>query len=346
MVAILGSLLGWTMIPLFLRYFATMPEDQRIDPWALNGWRYAFSAFLWLPVLLPVALTPWLKRDPLPAGLWRKALVPSLFNGPAQVCFGIAPYYIDPGLMTFSLRVQIVFLTIGAALLFASERRIIRSPGFIVGILLVIGGTVATILQKPAGLGGGTALGISLSILSGLLYAGYALSIRKVMTGVNPIIAFAAVSQYTAVMLVAPMLFLSRDAGMYVLELPGRELFLVALSAVIGIGIGHTLYFFSIARLGVAVSSGVVQLQPITVSICSFFVFKEQLTRGQWATGVLAIIGAGLMLATQHILGKRDRAAAAASAAAAQPDAFSTLPVDPNVAAVEAAEDKVERRAT
>lgn len=246
--------------------------------------------------------------------------------------------------MTFSLRVQIVFLTIGAAILFASERRIIRAPGFLLGILFVIAGTIATILQKPAGHNTDFTLGITLAITSGLLYAGYALSVRKFMVGMNPIAAFAVVSQYTAVMLVVPMLFISRQSGLYILDLQGRELLLLGLSALIGIGIGHTLYFYAISRLGVAVSAGVVQLQPITVSIGSLLIFGEALTLGQWLTGILAVAGAALMLYTQHKLGRADNARITANAsrpgAPNPPDpAFSTLPPDADVAAVEAAAD-------
>lgn len=128
------------------------------------------------------------------------------------------------------------------------------------------------------------------------------------------------------------------------LDLQGRELFLLGLSALIGIGIGHTLYFFAISRLGVAVSAGVVQLQPITVSIGSMVLFGEVLTRGQWASGVLAIAGAGVMLWTQHRLGKAARAAQERGAEGprvpgADPE-FSNLPPDGDVAAVEAAAER------
>jgi hypothetical protein len=118
-VMILLTLAGWTSIPLFLRHFAKL----ELDAWAVNGWRYAFSALMWLPVLV------WHRfRGSTPPGLWKAALWPSVFNAIAQVCFGLAPYYIDPGLMTFSLRLQVVFLMFGAAVFFPSERRMVKSP--------------------------------------------------------------------------------------------------------------------------------------------------------------------------------------------------------------------------
>lgn len=294
---ILLTLLGWSSIPLFLKHFASS-----IDPWTANGWRYTISALIWLPVIFHYRL-----RGTFPRGLWKAALVPSVFNIAAQVCFAIAPYKIDPGLLTFSMRLQIVFLTAGAAVLFAAERRIIRSGGYIAGMSMVILGTIGTLILNPGGLGGGTAAGVTLAIGAGFLYASYALAVRHYMHGLPSLVAFAVISQYTAAAILALMLIFGKDHGAQVFELSVNQQALLALSAVIGIGLGHTLYFASIARLGLAVSAGVVQLQPIAVSIGSFFLFNERLTTGQWAMGVTAVIGAGLMLVAQHRVAGRER---------------------------------------
>lgn len=301
LLTVVLTLAGWTSIPLFLRWFT-----KDIDAWTANGWRYGISALIWLPPLL----LGWYRKN-LPAGLWRAALVPCLWNIPAQALFALAPYYIEPGLMTFSLRFQIVFLAVGAAMLFPAERRVIRSPGFIAGILLVLGGTMATILLEPEGLGKGSLLGVTIAIGAGLLYACYALAVRKYMMGINPLTAFAAVNQITGVGLIALMLVFGHDVkseawdgGISALSLGSSKFGLLALSAVIGIGLGHTFYFLSIKRLGLAVSTAVVQLQPVTVSIASFFIFGERLTNLQWGTGMLAICGAGVVLWAQQRLEK------------------------------------------
>ncbi len=292
------TLAGWSSIPLFLRFFRDL-----IDPWTANGWRYGISALMWLPVLLIAA-----SRGRTAPGLWRAALVPSLFNIPAQICFAFAPYLVPPGLMTFSMRVHIVFLTLGAAILFAAERRVIKTPLFLSGVAMVILGTSGTILLGDEGLAvlsGASLKGVLFSMGAGLLYAGYSLSVRKFMHGIEPFQAFSAVSQYTGIALVALMLVLGRRHGLEAMDLSGANMMKLVLSAVIGIGIGHTLYYFSIARLGLAVASGVVQLQPITVSVASFFIFGERLNAPQWACGMVAVGGAGLMLYAQHHANRR-----------------------------------------
>lgn len=333
-VTIILTLAAWTTIPLFLRFF-----KDHVDGWAANGWRYGISALIWLPALVWATRRGEAGRD-----LWKRALWPSVFNIVAQVCFGLAPYYIPPGLMTFSLRLQIVFVAIAAAILFLPERRVIRQGTFLLGLGVVLAGTSGTLLldeqtklwstiKALLGLGvtevtaiagePGTAnaaaaathervIGVALAIASGLLYAGYALSVRWWLQGRNPFIAFSVVSQYTAVGLVALMLVFARDPvthaldyGAHAMHLSPRVFSLLVLSSIIGIGIGHTLYYFSISRLGLAVSAGVVQLQPVTVSVASMFLFGEVLSAGQWACGLCAIAGAGLILWTQQRMGRK-----------------------------------------
>jgi len=322
-LVVLITLVGWSSIPLFLRHFA-----ESIDVWTSNGWRYGFSALLWLPVLL----FGW-RRQNLPAGLWKRALVPALVNSVGQTTFAAAHYQIDPGLLTFGLRLQIAFVVIGAALLFPVERAIIRSKWFLWGLMLVMAGTVGTVAFGE-GLGeSSTALGVSLAVASGLLFACYALSVRWFMEGVRPFVAFAMISQYTALAMVGLMLVLGERYGAMALALDGGQFGLLLLSAIIGIALGHVFYYTAIAHLGVAVSSGVIQLQPVAVAIASMAIFDEILTPAQWGSGVAAIAGAALVLWAQHRLSR----ARVAGRPHADVEEFESLPPD-HVAAASSAE--------
>ncbi|MEL7473871.1 MAG: DMT family transporter [Planctomycetota bacterium] len=322
---VLTALAGWTITPLLLRHFA-----ESIDPWTSNGWRYGFSALLWSPVLVV-----GLARRRLPRGIWALAVVPSIFNIAGQVCFTLAHYQIDPGLLTFGLRMQIVCVAIGAAIMFPAERRIIRSPGFLVGGAMVIVGTLATAaggdLSAP-----GVVLGVGLAMAAGALFGAYSLAVRKYMHGVHPITAFAAISLYTASAMLLLMVALGRRFGaepMDVAIMSRPQLGLLLLSAIAGIALGHVAYYFSIAKLGVAVSTGVIQLQPVCVTLVSMAWFGERLTWLQWGTGVLAITGATLMLWVQHRLVARDKREALVEVS---PEEYAELPPDHVVAAAAA----------
>lgn len=294
-VMVVMTLVGWSSVPLFLKYFA-----DHIDAWTSNGWRYGFSALLWLPVVIVVAY-----RKRLPAGLWRAALVPSLVNSAGQVCFTWAHYKIDPGLLTFGLRSQILFAALGAFLLFPAERRIIRTRGYLIGMVVVLTGTAGAVLLGDDPVDFRHAAGVTLAISSGLLFAMYGLAVRKYMRGFNSVLAFAAISQYTAIAMVALMLVLGDRGGLTALDLTTEQFFWLLVSAVIGIALGHVFYYMSIARLGVAVSAGVLQLQPFGVAVGSYILFSEVLTVGQWISGCVAVCGAILMLGVQRWITKK-----------------------------------------
>jgi len=330
-VTIILTLVGWSSIPLFLKHFA----DQ-IDAWTSNGWRYGFSALLWAPVLIAGAAL-----RTLPKGLFKAAIVPSVINALGQVCFTWAHYKIDPGLLTFGLRSQILFVTLGAVFLFPAERRIIKTRGYIIGISMVVLGTVGTIVFEDGFGAAATTYGVVLAIASGAFFAGYALSVRKYMHGFNPIVSFAAISQYTAAAMLVLMFIFGERSGATALALPQDQFSLLLISAVIGIALGHVFYYTSIAQLGVAVSSGVIQLQPFTVSIGSLLIFGEVLGLEQWIAGVLAVSGAGLVLYVQHRMTRRD----ARERLEGDTEHFDDLPLD-KVAAAAAGEAHESHRQT
>lgn len=290
------TLLGWGSVPLFLKHFS-----HSIDAWTSNGWRYGFAALLWAPVLVSGAL-----RRRLPPSLWRAALLPAGFNIAGQVAFTTAHYRLDPALVVFGLRLQIVFVALGAALLFPAERALLRVPGVAAGLIVVFGGTAATLLQGGAPVGA-TGTGVALAVGSGLAFAGYALSVRAKMQGFHPLTAFAAISLYTALAMVALMFAFGAARGAGPLHLPDGQLGLLLLSSVIGVALGHVLYYISIARLGVAVTAGVIQLQPVLVGVGAALLFGDHLSLGQWCSGLLAVAGAALLLASQARAGARLR---------------------------------------
>lgn len=306
---IIMTLLGWSSVPLFLKHFS-----HAIDIWTSNGWRYGMSALMWLPVPL------WgLWRRSLPAGVWKAALVPAAINIGAQTLFCWTFYKIDPGLATFGLRSNIVFATLGAAILFAPERVLIRHAGFLTGIIMVIVGTFGTMVLGQGLPKGATLDGIRMAVSSGAGFAGYALAVRKFMHGINAIVSFSIISLYTAAGMVGFMLLWGEGSGLGALSLlddpamlaglpfPCGQFGVLAVSALIGIALGHVFYYYSISKLGVAASAGIVQLQPFFVAIASLCLFDERLSIGQWGSGAVAVAGAILTLVVQARIHRRNR---------------------------------------
>ncbi|MEL6330657.1 MAG: DMT family transporter [Planctomycetota bacterium] len=334
---ILLTLAGWTAVPILIFMF----KDD-VDPWTANGWRYAFAALLWSPLLIyKIAFGKWSR------GLLLAALVPGLCNALGQIVFTYSLYKVEPAVMSFGLRFQIVAVTALAAIFFPPERRIIRKPLFIAGLaLLALGvfGTAASggILDSKSGLEG-----MIYAIAAGGMFGCYALAVRGFMKHFGAFESFAVVSQLTAATMLVLMFTFGTAHGTTAVAMaaldPGRfGLFL--LSAVIGIAAGHVLYYLAIRNLGVTVSSGVVQLQPFTIGIVSslpllahFEGFRplaeiKGLTPLQWLTGAVAVGGAILMIVVQHAVKQADKRAAmggtGVSPVADDIEAFEDLPPD------------------
>lgn len=285
-ICLILTLASWSTVPLFLRHLS-----DHVDFWTNNGWRYGASAIFWLPA---IAWAAWHRK--LPAKIWRDALIPTIANIGGQAAFTAAFHEMNPGLVTFGLRTQLIWVAIGAYLLVPSERSIIRSRRYLVGAGILIAGLFPILLGGDNSLGGFNVKGTALAILSALGYGMYGLSIRRWMGNYHPVIAFATICQLTALGLIALMLIYGRNHGAYVPQLPAGIIAELAISAFVGIAIGHILYYISIARIGIVITSGVLQLQPFLVSACSFFLFNEVFHWWQWLAGAIAIGGAYLML--------------------------------------------------
>ena len=285
-----GTLVGWASILLFLKHLVPY-----IDAWTANGWRYGVSALLWLPLLLVGA-----RRGTLPKGIWWRALPASFFNFVGQTLYAKMPYYIGPGLGGFLIRVALISSTLGAFVLFADERILLRSKLFWVGMLAIVAGSIGTVFLGHAPIGQLTATGIVLGATSGAFFGLYGVCVRYYMRGIPSMTSFSVISLYTAAGLVATMLLFADGRGGQVFDLSAFNWFILMLSALIGIAICHVSYYAAIARLGVAVSTAIVQLAPFLCAIGAYFVFDEVLSRWQWTSGFIMIAGAMLLLTAEQ----------------------------------------------
>ena len=296
-LCVVGTLIGWASILLFLKHLVPF-----LDGYTTNGWRYGLSALLWLPLAIN-----GLSRGTLPKGIWLRAIPPSLFNCLGQILYALVPYYIGPALGGFLIRVSIISSTVGAFMLFADERMLLRSGVFWIGMCAVIGGSVGTVLLGSAPIHGATATGIILGATAGLLFGLYGVGVRYFMHGIPAMTSFSVISLYTSAGLVVLMLVRGHNHGLDVFQLSPFNWFMLLASAIIGIAICHVSYYAAINRLGVAVSTAIVQLSPFLCAIGSLFLYHEILTRGQWLSGFLMIAGALCLLAAEQKRHRRPR---------------------------------------
>jgi len=76
---------------------------------------------------------------------------------------------------------------------------------------------------------------------------------------------------------------------------------------VLSISLAHTLYYFSIKRIGAAIPALLLQGHPFVVLLLSMLIFKETLNFWQWIGGIVLVTGSALSIWAQEHLRKPER---------------------------------------
>ena len=293
-LALIGAVVSWSLGPLFLKYFTPY-----IDAWTTNGIRYSTAALVYLTYFIF-----WRKKGFPPSQLWKTALIPTIVNVLGQILWALTPYYIDPGLMAFLVRLSTLWAVIGSFFLFHDERRAIATPLFWIGFILSVGGFIGLVLGGNHSFSGATAIGITLIVLCSLFWAGYQISIRCYLSDVNAPTAFGMVSSLTALCLF--ILMFPTGHPQQALTMPWQVSILVIISAMVSIATAHVLFYFAIRRIGVAISSSTNLGGAFITAIISRFIFGEVLTPIQWLGGGVLIIGGICLVRTQIYLNRKN----------------------------------------
>lgn len=283
----------WATIPLFLRSFR-----HEIDVWTANGVRYPFSMFLWLGPLIF-----FYSRKRVPKDVWRRALVPSFINLFGQTFFAMTPYYLEPAIMMFLGRISILFAVGLSLFLFVDEMPLVRSKTFWTGALICLTGFIGMNLLAGTTSSSVTTTGLIVLLLFAFFMAMYGVSVRYWMQGIDPWISFPVICIYTSCGLFVIMWVFGEPSQL--LDMQPSRIGILLFSAVIGIAMGHTFYYYALEHIGVSICSGVSLMSPFLTAIGSYFIYHEVLTLGQWLSGIFIFAGAMCLLSAQRHLGHR-----------------------------------------
>ncbi|MGD0552128.1 MAG: DMT family transporter [Sedimentisphaerales bacterium] len=287
----IGTLVCWASAPLFIKYLTGY-----LDLWTQNLLRYVAACLFWLPILLIAA-----KKGQLPKAVWKRALLPFIPNIFMQNLWTAAFYHIDPGLASLLSMTAFLWAIILSVIFFADERHHLSNRLFWLSIFLSILGLLGVVFFNPAFTMSYTIIGISVTLLYGLLWGIYAVSVKVAFRGIDSRIGFSVVSIYTIVVLVILEIFMGQPGKC--LEMPFSGWFAIIISGITGIALGHVFYYMSLRRLGATTPSLVQLAQPFIVVVISYFVFSEKLSVPQLVFGVVLVAGSAMA-----ILSKKDDA--------------------------------------
>jgi drug/metabolite transporter (DMT)-like permease len=286
----LGAVLCWAFVPLAIRFVSSYYSAlfQAL-------FRYLCALIvLWCFTVVTVGPTRLRTEMPQMLSLWPKILLIALANYGFQLTFTVSLYLLYPGLVTLVNQSLILFSVFLAALMFADERSTLGSALFLVGVVAAVAGVAMTVVGSS---NFGTvrfSLGIVLVLVSALFWALLGALIRKWLGGVST--SFALSSVFTIVTVLFFLTYLFAYRGLHVPSAPPMIWAFLVLSGLIGLGIGHSLYYRSVGILGLALSSSLALLIPLLVGVASFFLFRERLTLIQLVGGVSLLGGCYLVI--------------------------------------------------
>jgi drug/metabolite transporter (DMT)-like permease len=285
----LGAVLCWAFVPLGIRYVSDYYS-------ALSQALFRYLAALVVLWSFSVVVLGWKRlrnETPQLLSLWPKILLIAVVNYGFQLTFTVAVYLLYPGLVTLIHQSLILFSVFLAAVMFPDERSTLGSGLFIVGVAGAIIGVILTILGSSSFGALQFSLGVVVVLTSALCWALMGALIRKWLGGVST--SFALSSVLTIVTVFFFFTYLIAYRGFPLPRAPTGIWIFMVLSGLIGLGIGHSLYYRSVGILGLALSSSLALLIPLLVGAASFFLFRERLTWIQLAGGVILLTGCYLV---------------------------------------------------
>lgn len=289
LAALLGSVFCWAAIPVMLRDLTAV-----IDAWTANGVRYPMAALCYWPVLYF-----HLRQQSLTLQHWAQAAAPACLTFLGQIFWALAPYYLTASAIGFLVKAAVAWGLLAAMWLFPRERILLRSAQFYIGLLLGLGG-FAGLASVGLADASWSPQGILIILACSLFFGLYGVSVRFCLANVPPMLAFGMVAQFVSLGTISLMAW---NGGPHHLgSLDGRTWLVLVCSAVLGIGLGHVLYYFAVQRIGAAIPTAVNLVSPFVTLVLAHLLLGEEMGTVQWLAGVAMVVGGGFLFSAQRTM--------------------------------------------
>ncbi len=282
----LSAAVIWAVTPVMIRYVGS-GFPVMFQTFA----RYLVALLVLWPLFFAVATNVERARirTRLPHLLPRMALI-AVANFCFQASFTGSLYLMLPGLAMLIFQSAAIFGVLLGFVFFADERPLMRKPRFHAAVTLAVVGVVMTISVDGSAGSTVSAAGVALVLSAAVSWAALTAMVRAWLPGYSPFFVNAAVITF-----VTPMFLFSHlaahGAQWQFPASPGLWI-LMLLSGLVGIGLGHSLYYRSVPALGVSLSNILQLSRPFLTAFFSLLVFAERLSWLQMLGGLFLITGA------------------------------------------------------
>ena len=285
LIAVLVTVAIWSWPAIFIKFLS-----RDFDVITQNFFRYlAGSLFLWL-------YCATFSRSRLFAirGNLHSILLPPLLVFLFQIVWVQAIYLTTATTATLLSKLDIIFVALLSLFLLKGERKIIGSKYFLAGSSLALLGVVGVVLGRTTEIRTEFNLGVVLLLVRSLLWSCYIISVRTLVTKVDPIVAATWVFSL-ATLFFLPMVLILGDIYK-VAEVPAYVNLILFGSGGLCVGMGNATNYIATRYLGVTIPATLLLLTPFFTGVFSYLIFAEVLKLPQIFAGLLILFGCWVII--------------------------------------------------
>ena len=284
----------WAISPVAIRYVKDVfPVHTQ------NFFRYLVSLVIIWPVFFLSTPRQQIRHTfRLLPSILPKLIGMACINYIFQLSFTYSFFLLYPAFGSLLYKTGVIFSVILAAAFFPDEHSLLKNRKFQAGLLLAMIGVIFTIVGGKDFGNAEFNLGVLLILLAAAAWSLLTACIKKwvpmvpapfsvsvIMTIVTPLYLLTDI--ITRMITHNDIRFPEASIGLWLLML---------LSGIIGVGVAHSCYYYSVPSLGVALCAILDLSRPFLAGIISFLVFRERLTLVQIAGGIILLSGAYLVI--------------------------------------------------
>lgn len=279
-------LIGWALTPVFVRYMS-----GAYDPYTQAFIRYASASFVLLLYASRYHRTELIKAF----FAWRTLLPMSLLVMGMQIAWTVAIYNTTATMAQLVTTLQAPLVILLSFAVFHEERKVIRSPGYIIGSLLCFVGVIAVFMRDD---GDSVRFYIDFAMLLlmcvSIAWSIYAVWGRHTAKGLHPVAMFTVLSVYVSIGFIFTMCIFGNPETLWTAGI--RMNVTAFVSGVVCIASAHCGFHYAQVRLGSSYCSSIQLGSPFITHLLAYTLWPDEALHWiQWTGGVM-LVGGGLLV--------------------------------------------------
>lgn len=219
----------------------------------------------------------------------RLLLLPTVVVTAHQMAYLTGVYLTSAIAASVTSKTSGLFVPILSFFLFPEERAVIRNPKFLIGTALALTGVLGLVLARGGMMMGVGLAGPALLLLSAFLWSLFSVLIKPLTGRIDPTVITGIVPLLSCILFFPVWASMARLGQVF--EAPLRSALIMLGSGVLVVGMGNTLFYVALKRVGASVATNFLLCTPLVTGILAYLILGERLTPLQIVFSAVLLTG-------------------------------------------------------